>query len=411
MFLLLRGAEVYAPQPLGRCDVLIAGGRIARIAPHIALTRRSLPELSVRSLSGLALAPGFIDGHVHIAGGGGEGGFQHRTPPVHLQALAPKGTTRVVGLLGTDAVTRTVAELLAEARRLTALGISAAILTGAYQLPIRTLTGSVRSDLVLIPEVLGAGEIAIADDRGSHPTGRDLLEIASEVRVGALLAGKKGLLHMHVGDGTRRLRSLHDLLRRSALPNDLFSATHLNRNPDLLAEAPDLTRRGAYADLTADIFPAPGDDKPVDPAAALAHLLREGDKKFVTMSSDGNGSSPVFDGLGRLEGIGVGAPGRLHWALQRAVVKEGVPLEQALATVTANVASALGLEDAGRIAVGCTADLVALGSDLSVAEVYARGRLAARRGQLTLPDPFAPSSEARSRSRVENVSDKSPSAT
>ena len=192
MSLLLRGAEVYAPEPLGRKDVLIAGDRIARIAPRIVLTSRSLPGLEVRRLHGLTLVPGFIDAHVHIAGGGGEGGFQHRTSPVQMQALAPHGTTRVVGLLGTDAVTRSIAELLAEARRLTALGLSAFMLTGAYQLPTRTLTGSVRSDLVFIPEVLGAGEIAIADDRGSHPTGRDLLEIASEVRVGALLAG--GLL-------------------------------------------------------------------------------------------------------------------------------------------------------------------------------------------------------------------------
>ncbi|MDA8344560.1 MAG: beta-aspartyl-peptidase [Thermaerobacter sp.] len=411
MFLLLRGADVYAPEPLGRQDVLIASGRIARIAPHISLSRRSLPDLRVHSLAGMALVPGYIDAHVHIAGGGGEGGFQHRTPPVHLEALAPHGTTRVVGLLGTDGVTRTVAELLAEARRLTALGLSASILTGAYQLPTRTLTGSVRSDLVLIPEVLGAGEIAIADDRGSHPSDRDLLEIASEVRVGALLAGKKGILHMHVGDGIRKLASLQAVLRRSALPNDLFSATHLNRNPDLLAEAPDLTHRGAYADLTAGIFPAPGDDKPVDPAEALAHLLKEGDPSRVTMSSDGNGSSPVFDDAGRLVGIGVGAPGRLHWALRRAVIEQKVPLELALPVVTRNVAAALGLEDVGRIAVGCSADLVALNVDLSVTEVFARGRLAAQRGQLRLPDPFAPSADAKGKKRVESVSDKSPAPT
>ncbi len=410
VFLLLRGAEVYAPEPLGRQDVLIAEGQIARIAPHIALSRRALPDLQVRSLSGMALTPGFIDAHVHIAGGGGEGGFQHRTPPVHLSALAPHGTTRVVGLLGTDGVTRSVAELLAEARRITALGLSASMLTGAYQLPTRTLTGTVRSDLVFIPEVLGAGEIAIADDRGSHPSGRDLLEIASEVRVGALLAGKKGLLHIHVGDGIRRLAALSAVLRRSALPNDLFSATHLNRNPDLLADAPDLSRRGAYADVTAGIFPAPGDEKPVDPAVALAHLLREGDPAHVTMSSDGNGSSPVFDGKGRLAGIGIGAPGRLHWALRRAVLEEGVPLQRALPVVTSNVAAALGLENAGRIAVGCSADLLVLDDRLEVTQAYARGRLAAEHGQLRLPDPFT-SADAKGRKRVESVANKSPSAT
>jgi beta-aspartyl-dipeptidase (metallo-type) len=388
MFELLRGAECFAPEPLGRQDVLLAGGAIARIAPSIEPERGVLPDLRVHDLRGRMLAPGFIDMHVHIAGGGGEGGYQHRTPPIEPAALGPHGTTSVVGLLGTDGVTRSVADLLAEARRLTALGLTAGIMTGAYQLPTRTLTGSVRSDLVFLPEVLGAGEIAIADDRGSHPSGHDLVAIGAEVRVGALLAGKKGILHIHVGDGRHRLAALRAALRRSALPEDLFSATHLNRNPDLFSEAADLTRLGAWADVTAGIFPAPGDLRPIDPAAALAELLARGNPERVTMSSDGQGSSPVFDAGGKLSGLGIGQASRLHWAMRRAVLSYHVPLDAALAAITSHPAAALGLPRRGRIAPGLAADLVVLDDDLQVEAAFARGRLCAKRGQWLLPDPF-----------------------
>ena len=408
MFELLRGAECYAPDPLGKQDVLIAGGVIARIAPSIEPDRGILPDLRVHDLHGRLLVPGFIDMHVHIAGGGGEGGYQHRTPPIDPGALGPHGTTGVVGLLGTDGVTRSVADLLAEARRLTALGLTSDILTGAYQLPTRTLTGSVRSDLVFLPEVLGAGEIAIADDRGSHPSGHDLVAIGAEVRVGALLAGKKGILHIHVGDGKRRLEALREALGRSALPADLFSATHLNRNPDLFAEAADLTRLGAYADVTAGIFPGPGDPHPVDPGEALADLLQQGNPERVTMSSDGQGSSPVFDEQGKLVGLGIGQASRLHWALCRAVLRHGAPLELALATVTSHVAAALGLPKRGRIAAGSAADLVVLDESLQVHEVFARGRLCARAGHWLLPDPFQTPDAAKGLRRLAKTKSRSP---
>ena len=408
MFALLRGAECFGPEPLGRQDVLIAGGVIARLAPSIEPERGILPDLRVLDLHGRMLVPGFIDMHVHIAGGGGEGGYQHRTPPIEPKALGPYGTTGVVGLLGTDGVTRSVAELLAEARRLTALGLTAEILTGAYQLPTRTLTGSVRSDLVYLPDVLGAGEIAIADDRGSHPSGSDLIAIGAEVRVGALLAGKKGILHIHVGDGQRRLEAVRRALRRSALPEDLFSATHLNRNPDLFAEAADLTRLGAYADVTAGIFPAPGDRKPVDPGEALADLLHRGHPERVTMSSDGQGSSPVFDDQGKLVGLGIGQASRLHWALRQAVLKFGAPLQAALAAVTSHPAAALGLPRRGHIAEGHAADLVVLDDRLEVHEVFARGRLCAQGGHWLLPDPFQREDSAKGLKRLAKARSRSP---
>ena len=69
--LLIRGAEVYAPEYLGKKDVLVAGGKIERIADHLP----DYEGAEVIDGEGKILTPGIIDRHVHITGGGGEGSF------------------------------------------------------------------------------------------------------------------------------------------------------------------------------------------------------------------------------------------------------------------------------------------------------------------------------------------------
>lgn len=181
-FTLLRGARVFAPEDLGRQDVLVAGERIAALGPELEVPAGW--QAAEVDLSGYHLLPGFIDQHVHIAGGGGEGGFATRTPEAELSAITRCGVTTVVGLLGTDGVTRHMAGLLAKARGLEAEGISTYIYTGAYEVPTRTLPGSVRSDLVLVDKVIGTGEIAISDHRSSEPRPEEIEKLAAEARVG-----------------------------------------------------------------------------------------------------------------------------------------------------------------------------------------------------------------------------------
>ncbi|HCD6308436.1 TPA: beta-aspartyl-peptidase, partial [Enterobacter hormaechei] len=126
---LFRNAQLYAPEDLGHCDLLIAGGKIVAVekAGH-ATTRPDCPE---SDLAGAVVCPGFIDQHVHLIGGGGEAGPHTRTPEVRLSALVAAGITSVVGLLGTDGVTRHPESLLAKTRALEHEGISAWMLTGA----------------------------------------------------------------------------------------------------------------------------------------------------------------------------------------------------------------------------------------------------------------------------------------
>ena len=60
---------------------------------------------------GNPVTPGWIDGHQHFTGGGGEGGFATRTPEMSITANTCSGVTTAVGLLGTDALTRSVKNL------------------------------------------------------------------------------------------------------------------------------------------------------------------------------------------------------------------------------------------------------------------------------------------------------------
>lgn len=98
---LIKNIDVYAPEPLGKKDVLILGDKIAKIEeaggmPEIPFL---LPE-DVIDGSDRILTPGFIDCHVHVLGGGGEGGFANRTPEATVEGMTRFGVTTVVGCLG-----------------------------------------------------------------------------------------------------------------------------------------------------------------------------------------------------------------------------------------------------------------------------------------------------------------------
>lgn len=165
---IIKNATVYSPKRLGKRDILIGGRQILAISESIELHGSNLAIETVDA-EGLFLFPGLIDQHVHMAGGGGEGGFHYRTPEISLSHMTTAGVTTAVGVLGTDGVTRSTRELLAKAMALDFEGVSTYIYCGAYQVPTRTITGMPRSDLVLIEKVIGVGEIAISDSRSSHP--------------------------------------------------------------------------------------------------------------------------------------------------------------------------------------------------------------------------------------------------
>ncbi|MBS4697425.1 beta-aspartyl-peptidase [Aeromonas allosaccharophila] len=356
MLTLIEGAEIFSPTHLGQQDLLVADGRIAWMGKGLTVpVNWPLNRVDGR---GSYLVPGLVDPLAHITGGGGEGGFAFRTPELAACEALKAGVTTLVAALGTDSLTRTPAQVLGKVREFRAAGVSAFMYTGSYHLPVKTLTGTVESDIILIPEVLGVGEVAISDHRSSAPTHHELARLASEARVAGLLAGKSGVSFFHIGDGKGALAPLRALRDETDIPLRQLYPTHCNRNPWLFAEAIEWGKAGGWVDLTTSSFPDLLEDGERLAADGLAELLAAGvPAERITFSSDANASLPRFDGEGRLIEMRCGQIASLWQQCVRAT-RLGVSLERALAAVTSNPAQALGLGSKGRIGVGQDADLL-----------------------------------------------------
>ena len=374
---LLRDAEVFAPEPLGRRQLLAGGGRVLWIGGMDDAVPSGLP-MDIVDLGGRRLVPGLIDGHVHVTGGGGESGFSSRVPALPLSRYTSGGVTTVVGVLGTDDLARSTRELVAGVMGLREQGLSAWAHCGGYHLPLATITGSARGDIAFIDCVIGIGEVAISDHRSSQPTLDELLKIAAEAHVAGLMTGKAGIVHLHLGDGARGLDLVRRALDQSELPARVFNPTHVNRRRALFEEALDLARRGCTIDITA--FPvAEGEDAWSAADALQRYLDSDAPAERVTVSSDAGGCLACFDGEGHLCGMDIGAPAALSATIVQ-LLQRGLPLERVLPAFTSNVARLLRLSRKGRIAVNADADLVALDAQGRVADVMARGSWHVRDG-------------------------------
>ena len=366
---LLSNARVFAPEDLGICQVLVGGGRILGVSGK--KNELSAAGATESDLAGRRLIPGFIDGHAHVTGGGGEAGFSSRVPPVPLGHFTTAGVTGVVGVLGTDDTTRDTRSLLAQTRALREEGLGAWCHTGGYHVPPVTLTGSVRDDIVFLDPVIGVGELAISDHRSSQPTLNELLRIASDAHVAGMISGKAGILHLHLGDGERGADLIRRALAKSELPARVFNPTHINRRKALFEEAIELAHRGCTVDITA--FPVADDEDAWSADVALEKYLDTGaPANRITVSSDGGGCLPVFNEQGEMLSMDIGRPSSLIETL-RSLLNSGRAPEQILPAFTSNVADILRLGDRGRIRPGAVADMIVLDVDHRISDVMVSG--------------------------------------
>jgi beta-aspartyl-dipeptidase (metallo-type) len=360
MHILIENGEVYAPQRLGQRSVLLADSHIAAVG---RVNRAPLEALGVEheviDAEGCLVTPGWIDPHVHLLGGSGEEGFSTQTPEFFVDEIVRHGFTTVVGCLGVDTTMKTMAGLLGKAKALEEEGLNAKVWTGGYNVPPTTILGSPRDDIMFIDEVIGVGEVAIADKRGMEPEPRELARLMTDAYVGGALAKKAGLTHFHVGEGKRRLERLRQVIDEFEVEPSWIYATHIERSEELMREAITLAHRGAAVDIdTVD-----GD---------LAKWVRfyfenGGDPDQLTVSSDASINSPrafaeqVCDCL-------------LH---------HGFRIEQVLPLVTSNTARILRLDEKGTLERGKIADVLVMERDtLRLRYVWSKGRCMVRDGEL-----------------------------
>lgn len=389
MIKVIRNGEVYAPEYMGKQDILIVDDRICQIKEELPYLPEWM-EAEEIDATGKVVVPGFIDAHVHITGGGGEGGYSTRTPEIQLTQITTAGVTTVIGCLGTDGTTRSLPGLLAKARGLEEEGITTFILTGSYEFPVRNFTGNARNDLILIDKVIGVGELAIADHRSSAPQIGELLRIASEARVGGILSGKAGIINFHLGEGRSMFDDLLIIAHTSDIPITQFLPTHVNRTRKVFDHGILYAKEGGYVDLTTSNDPTHLSKDEVKASTGLKMLLEAGVPiERITFTSDGQGSLPVFDDQGHFVGLGIGQVNTVHREMRDAVLTDGVSLENALRVITANPARILKLTKKGNLKVGFDADLVLLDKEtLAVDSVIARGRVMIRNKEILVRGTF-----------------------
>jgi beta-aspartyl-dipeptidase (metallo-type) len=378
MITLIRNAEIYSPEYLGIKDILLIGDKIAAVDNHISIEPNSFLEITEIDATGKKLVPGFIDSHVHILGGGGEGGFASRTPEATLTGLTTAGVTTVVGCLGTDGVARDAVSLLAKARGLEEEGITTYIYTGSYRLPLKTITGEIMKDIMVVDKIIGIGEVAISDHRSSQPTFEEFTRAVADARVAGMLSGKAGVINIHLGDGPRKLDMLRRTLDETEIPITQFLPTHVNRSPELFEECVSYAKDGGYIDFTGSEDPDfwEESDGEVRFSKGLKRLLDEGvNINNFTLSSDGQGSLPIFNEKKEFVGIGIGKSTCLIKGIKECVFKEDIPLEIAIRAITSNPAKILKLNKKGRIEINLDADICLIDENLDVDMVIAKGKI------------------------------------
>lgn len=384
MIKLLKNANIYAPEPLGVKDILIVDETICRIADKIE-GYEGLPDVETFDLEGKTVVPGYIDMHVHITGGGGEQGPASRVPESQLSIFTTNGITTVVGLLGTDGITRSIENLVAKARALNDEGMTAYTLTSAYGYPPVTMTGSVEKDIMMITPMIGV-KVAVSDHRSSNPTGEDLIALATAARRAGLLSNTSGLVTMHMGSGKGRLNPIFYVLDNSDVSPKNMLPTHMLRSPELIEDGVELVRRGGYIDCTVGCTP----EEMEEGAAQIADLLnREGvSADHVTMSTDAFGSQPKFNEIGECIGLTYASPKYLHQTVQ-SLVRRGLPLEEVLKMVTSTPADLLAKKGVkGCVAEGADADILVLGEELAIESLFMRGKTAVLNGKVLMKGRF-----------------------
>jgi beta-aspartyl-dipeptidase (metallo-type) len=363
---LLTNGTIYDPDPAGEQDVLLCFDRILQIG---ALDQKALAsaglEVEIINAQGCLVTPGFIDPHEHLLGGSGEEGFSTQSPELSASEIIRAGITTVVGCLGVDTTMKTMAGLLGKCKALKEEGLNSFIWTGGYKTPPQTVTDSISSDIMFVDEVIGVGEMAIADDRSTEPSAQELARIVSEANNAGMMSKKCGRTHFHVGEKENRLELLFSLVNDFNVAPDWFYPTHINRSEELIRQSIDLAKQGAYVDV---------DVVDEDLAKQLKHYFDNGGPPDrLTVSSDASITSPQ----------------NLYRQIKKCALDNLYPLEQLLKLVTSNTAAALKLPLKGAIKEGNLADLLVIDRQtFELRHVFSKGRHLVKDGKVNFKEAF-----------------------
>jgi len=387
-WLLLKNGRIFAPEERGIADLLVCGGEIVEVGPGLAAPT-GVGEGETVDLAGRILLPGLIDDHLHVMGASGLGGPTSRSTDLQIERIAGAGVTTLVSPLGADCLSREIPGLLARAAALEWEGLSAYCYTGGWWSPVPTLSGNPQADVAYLDRVLGV-KVAVSEPMAPLLGLEELCRLAHAAWTGGRLAGKRAVLHAHVGDLPEGLAPIREAQRRTGIPADRLAVTHVNRNPVLWRQAMDYARAGGSIDLTTMQRPETGHPHALPASRAIRQALAAGvPAARMTLSTDSGVAYPRLDRAGRTTGLYMAGPEAILGTL-RELVEGGLPWGDAVSFATLHTADLLGLTRKGRLAPGSDADLLILDGSGGVERVYARGRALVVDGRPIARGPFGP---------------------
>jgi N-acetylglucosamine-6-phosphate deacetylase len=364
--------------------IVVEGSRIAAIGHRDEM--RLPPDCVDFVATGMTVVPGFVDVHIHGAGGHDVMEGDERALDRITSTVARHGTTSLVATTVTAPVDETCRSLQGIARYIRAHENAEADRLAAEILGIhlegpfisKAQRGVHPADALLKPSVETLGKfIEAADGLVRIVTLAPELPGALEL-IAAAVAAKIVAAIGHTDANYDQARAAIHAGARHAVHMYNAMRPFEHRDPGVVGAI--LTDPEVTAEVIADLVHVAG--------PAIQVLI--GTKGFdtVLLVSDGIAATGMPDGNYRLgnfevsvkDGVARNSEGKLAGStltLDRAlrnVVAIGVPLQDAVRMATVLPARRLGLAGKkGIIAVGADADLVALTSDLRVAGVMTRG--------------------------------------
>ena len=384
MKLAIQAGTVLTPeQEIPQGTVLVEDDRIVAVGREIHIPADAR-RLEVRDTT---CVPGFIDLHVHGAGGHDLMESTAEAVAAVGRTLAARGTTAYFPTTLTASVPRTLAALesLGDLVRhmqspppklfAQPLGIH---MEGPFLNPLRKGVHPAQHILAPTPELFenfygaAGGALRILtlapEAEGAEPVLRRALERSVLVGMGHTDATFEQA-ERAVGLGVRHVIHVFNAMRPFA-----------HRDPGVIAAT--LLDQRLSAELIADGVHVS------EPAIRL--LLRAKGPSGVLLVTDGMAAVGMPDGTYRLgedeitvqgpearnrDGLLAGSVLTLDRAVRNMVQFTGLPLREVVQMATLNQARLMGLERKGRIAAGADADLVLLTPSLEVAAVCTRGVL------------------------------------